>query len=243
MKKLFRICVFLFVLSLLPCLFAQELPRPAGFINDFAGVMSAEDFKKADELAAIVKEKTGAELAIVTVKTFAPYATIEDFSEALFKSWGIGEKGKDNGILLALSVSERKVRIEVGYGLEGAIPDSAAGRILDNNVIPYFRNDDFSGGLLNGYKAIAARIAKEYNVDLSGYDLPEEKESKQSGLEIILTILFILVIGLFVPLFLRRKFSGGRSGGNFPDSDSGGSSGGGDFGGGSSGGGGASRDF
>jgi uncharacterized protein len=109
--------------------------------------MKAEDKQAVESLAASVREKTGAELALVTVMSFAPYASIEEFSTALMEAWGAGERSKDNGVLLVLAMNEREVKIEVGYGLEGAIPDSAAGRILDTVVIPAFRKDDFSGGL------------------------------------------------------------------------------------------------
>jgi uncharacterized protein len=97
MKKLSHI-IFIFVLSIciLPCITAQELPLSVGFVNDFAGVMAAKDKEAVNSLAAAVKEKTGAEIAVVTVKSIAPYAAIEDFSLALAEKWGVGERSKDN---------------------------------------------------------------------------------------------------------------------------------------------------
>jgi len=251
-------CFFVLACRLLPCLCAQQLPRPVGFVNDFAQVMNGKDAQEIEELSAAVKEKTGAELAVVTVNTFAPYAAIEEFSIALAQEWGVGERGRDNGVLLVLAVSERKVRIEVGYGLEGAIPDSVAGRILDTAVIPAFRENDFSRGLAQGIRAIAAYVAKENGVSLDGFDLPETASAAVRGYAF--TYIFLLFFSFFVLMFIitavfalrrsgRRGFSyspvspvnSGSFGTGSSFSSSGRSFSG--FSGGSFGGGGASRGF
>jgi uncharacterized membrane protein YgcG len=152
---------------------AAALPKaPAGAVGDFAGVMDAGDIQRIQELAGELERKTGAELAVVTVKTIAPYGSIEEYALELFNAWGIGQAGRDNGVLLILAVNERRVKIETGYGLEGAIPDSAAGRILDTAVLPRFREDDFSGGLLRGALAIAAAVAEDQGVSLEGIEGP-----------------------------------------------------------------------
>ena len=263
MRKYCSRAVLIFILAccILPCVTSQELPRPVGYVNDFAGVMTSADKRAVDELAVALKAKTGAEIAVVTVKSFAPYATIEDFSIALAQSWGVGEKGKDTGVLLILAMAERDVRIEVGYGLEGAIPDSVAGRILDTAVIPAFRKDDFSGGLAEGSRAIAAYVLKEKGVTLDGYDIPEAAETAHSpSFFSIILVLFFLVWGtvFFSPLLIMiglfKKYGRGKSGsfgsggsfgrslGGFSSSRSSFSSSR-SFGGGSFGGGGASRRF
>ncbi|MCL1817308.1 MAG: TPM domain-containing protein [Spirochaetaceae bacterium] len=259
MRRLLPRGVFLFVLAacILCGLGAQSLPRPAGFVNDFAGVMRPEDARAAENLAAAVKQKTGAELALVTVKSYAPYGSIDEFSLALAEAWGIGEKGKDTGVLLVLAMSERKVRIEAGYGLEGAIPDSVAGRILDTAVIPAFRAGDFSGGLVKGLGAIAALVAKEKGVSLAGIDVPKAEEAYAPDDFGELFSLFGALLfggngflGIFVFIIIMRLLRGarrigifrsggfGRGGGSF-----GGSGGFRGFGGGGFGGGGASRGF
>ncbi|MDR2575909.1 MAG: TPM domain-containing protein [Treponema sp.] len=257
MKKLFPRAFFLFVFGccLLPCLAAQSLPKPSGFVNDFAKVMKAQDADAVESLAATVKEKTGAELALVTVESYAPYATISDYSIALAEAWGVGERDKDNGIILVLAMTEREVRIEVGYGLEGAIPDSVAGRILDTVVIPAFQNDDFSGGLREGCRSIAAYVVKEKGLELADFDLPEtliRSSRSKSIFNIIIPLIFFLGF-IFIPMLrfaILRSVLGTGSGafrpGGFGSGSSFGSSGGGGFGGfggGSFGGGGASRRF
>ncbi|MDR2143454.1 MAG: TPM domain-containing protein [Treponema sp.] len=158
---------------------AAALPGvPAGAVGDFAGVMDTGDIQRIEELAGELERKTGAELAVVTVETIAPYGSIEEYALELFNAWGIGQKGRDNGALLILAVNERRVKIETGYGLEGAIPDSAAGRILDNAVLPRFREDDFSGGLLRGALAIAAAAAEDQGVALEGIEEPGDAASR-----------------------------------------------------------------
>ena len=265
---------FLFILALYFSvgLFAQNqavrLPRASGFVNDFAGVMQRQDQEAAENLAAAIREKTGAELVIVTVDSFSAhgnFGTLDEFSLALAQSWGIGQRGQDSGVLLILAVTEREVKIEVGYGLEGVIPDSAAGRILDNEVIPAFRQGDFSGGLLKGLQAIAARVANEHGLDLAELNLSTAPSAPAETPEhevLWLTLLFIFIWILFGMLLSSRSrrryrkgpvftsFGGGTRGfgssRHFGGGSYGGFSGGGGFGGfggGSFGGGGASRGF
>jgi uncharacterized protein len=240
--------IIILALCFLPCAVAQKLPRPTGYVNDFAGVMTAEDKKTVNNLATAIQEKTGAEMAVVTVESYAPYASIDDYSYALATDWGIGEKGKDTGVLLILAMEERKVKIEVGYGLEGAIPDSVAGRILDNSVIPAFRENNFSGGLREGSRAIAAYIAKEKGITIEGHDLPNAEDSPLDIAEIVkilLIIAFIILLYIIPLLSKSRRGGGGYRSGSFGGGGGFSSSGRGfgGFGGGSFGGGGASRGF
>ena len=257
MTRFYKRGLLILLLAACATAFAQNLPKPSGFVNDFAGVMRGEDVREAESLAAAVKDKTGAEIALVTVKTYAPFASIDEFSLALAQAWGVGEKGKDTGVLLVLAMAEREVKIEVGYGLEGAIPDSAAGRILDTAIIPAFKAGDFSGGLVNGYKAIAALAAKEKGVELTGFGLPEAVEpgAPDSGPLFNLfsalfaggNILFWILVFIIIMRLSRRARKGGTFGfGGFGSRSGGfGGSGGGfrGFGGGGFGGGGASRRF
>ncbi|MDR2470503.1 MAG: TPM domain-containing protein [Treponema sp.] len=250
MRKIPVLCALvLFVCRL------HGLPQSQGMVNDFAGVMDAAGREQIEKLTEALKAKTGVELAVVTVQTLAPYGTIEEYATELFNHWGIGKKGSDEGILLILALDERKVKIETGYGMEGALFDSATGRILDRAVIPRLREGDFSGGLLEGARAIAAAAAKEKGIDPAELGAAAvEAENPGDGLTALvpLVIFLILIIVLTRAGVGRRRgfyggprgfgggggFSGGsfRGGGGF-------SGGGGGFGGGRSGGGGASRGF
>jgi len=255
-SKLFIISIAIFIAALLVPIstYPQKLPKPIGYINDFAGVIDENSKLKMERLAEVIKKTTGAEIAVATVKSIQPYATIEEFSIDLASRWGIGEKGKDNGILIVLAMNERRVRIEVGYGLEGIIPDGLAGEIIDKSMLPYFRSGNYGIGLLKGVEAIAGIIAKEYNVDLSKYDLnvrESRKYTRQSrfpiGLLSFIILLFLFGGGRFFlwPLIFLGGFSGrGFFGGGFGSGgDSGFGGGFSGFGGGGFGGGGASRGF
>lgn len=240
-------------------------PQPAyqGFVTDLAGVINSEDKVIIEAVASEIKKKTGAEIAVLTVKTIDPYADIEEFSISTAESWGIGEKGKDNGLLIVLSTGERKTRIEVGYGLEGAIPDGRVGSIIDRYMIPYFRNNNFSSGLKAGFVAVAAAVAEEYEIEIEGSEFQAaagEMRSRDTssrrgpGLaEFIVLLIFFMTGGrIFWPLLFlsaasgrRRRYYGGGFGSTFGRSGgrSSFSGGFGGFGGGSFGGGGASRGF
>jgi uncharacterized protein len=228
---------------------AQELPSPQGFVNDFAGVIPSEDEAAMRGIITAVREQTGAEIAVVTVESMAPYATIEDYGVALAEAWGVGSEADDAGAILIVALEEREVRLEVGYGLEGAIPDGRAGAILDDYVLPDLRNNDFGPGLLNGVAAVAEVVADEYGVTLTGVQAePRRAAGGSSTLDAgdLLYVLFLLVfVGgrwFFWPLLFagRRRgiFGGGfGSGGHSSPSRFSG------FGGGGFGGGGASRGF
>ncbi|MGB9613184.1 MAG: TPM domain-containing protein, partial [Candidatus Margulisiibacteriota bacterium] len=144
---------------------AKELTFPTytGFVNDFAGVIDQITEEKLEGLCKTLEKKTSAELAIVTVKSVAPLDP-KTYAVKLFEKWRIGKKGKDNGILVLLAMEERRVEIEVGWGLEGVINDARAGEILDKYVIPFFKKGEFGEGLYNGAAAIAERIAEASNV-------------------------------------------------------------------------------
>ena len=232
---------------------AQTLPSPVGFVNDFAKVMRQNDAEATESLAAAVHEKTGAQIAVVTVQSYAPFGSLDEYSIALAENWGIGKKGEDTGVLLILAVSERRVRIEVGYGLEGAIPDSTAGRILDTAVIPAFQAGDFSGGLTRGAREIARFIAREKGIDPAELNFSSASSKRQdetiayiiAGIFIFLVVL-LTIMGIFFPSLFPSRTGGRRGGfgsGSFGGSGFGGGGGFGGFGGGGFGGGGASRGF
>jgi uncharacterized protein len=136
---------------------AQEIPGPTGYVNDFAGVFDAETAAALEDALRLAEEETSAEIVAVTVPDLGG-TTIEDYAVRLFEQWGIGKSEDDNGVLLIMALEEREVRIEVGYGLEGAITDGRAGRILDEAVLPEFRDGNYALGMLNGLYEIRQAI-------------------------------------------------------------------------------------
>lgn len=236
-------------------------PRPptATFVNDFAGLLDAGTKSELEAVGRALDAKTGAEIVVVTVPSLGG-VPIEDYALALFRAWGLGDKEKNNGVLLLvdkerLLKGERgKVRIEVGYGLEGAIPDGKAGRILDEKVLPFWQEGKYAEGIRAGYLALAAAVAEEYGVDLSAdRTLNVLTDYRLAGDTLaglpweLVPLLIFLFIFLASSMGRRRRgfwwwggFGGGWGGG-FGGGGFGGGWGGGGFGGGSSGGGGASR--
>ncbi len=240
------------ILSLSSLSYSQDIdfPEYRGYANDFAHILNADTINAIDSICSQVEDKTTAQIAVVTVATTAD-VTIEEYAVRLFEKWGIGLKDKDNGVLILMAVSDKKVRIETGYGLEGALPDAFSSQIIYQVMVPAFKQGDFQAGLILGTIAVAESIAKEYNVELvmaegAPRNLMRSKKN-QAGKAIIYLILFILMFGMRSGLlfFWILGPTGRRRGGYWYGSGSSASGGGfgggfGGFGGGFSGGGGAS---
>lgn len=140
-----------------PAWAAGEFPAPTGYVNDFAGVLSAGDRDRLEDLCATLERETGAELALVTVRTTGE-DSIQMYAVRLFEAWGIGKKGQDNGVLVLAAIDDRRVWVEVGYGLEGALPDGKVGAILDRHLVPAFKEGRYGDGLYACAQALAAEI-------------------------------------------------------------------------------------
>ncbi|HMD67570.1 MAG TPA: TPM domain-containing protein [Chitinivibrionales bacterium] len=241
--------------ALCASVYGQEYPaRPSTPVADFAGVIDQPTQQKITLIAQALWEQAGFGLVVATLPKIEN-ATIDEYAPELYKRWGIGKKGSDEGALVLLSLEPRKARIEVGYGSEGYLNDAKAGRILDEAGVPFFKRNEYSAGLLNVAVAIAGAVSHEKNLSLA---LPELQHAplqfhfrRVSSLNTIL-FLIVLIFLLATPfgrtmlwtMFLMGLFSGGRGGrsGGFGGGFGGGGFGGG-FGGGGSGGGGASRGF
>ncbi|ADK83541.1 protein of unknown function DUF477 [Desulfarculus baarsii DSM 2075] len=238
----------------------EQWPRPKGPVADFAGVLSPQAQRAITGLSTELWQKTGAAIVVATVPELPPDQTIESLAVELMQSWGVGQKGKDEGLLFLVAVKDRRLRIEVGYGLEGLIPDAIAARIRDQAMRPHLKQNDYDQGLLAGVAAAAGVIAKDKGVTLTG--LPERPDKSSGGkafglIPLILMIVAFIVLGrlgrrggggrgggggaLLTGMLLGSMLGGGRHGGGGFDSFGGGGFGG--FGGGFSGGGGASGDF
>ena len=133
---------------------ASDFPAPSGKVNDFAGLLSVADRQDLESQLAELERATSAEVAVVTVRSTSG-RTIEEYTAALFAEWGIGKKEADNGVLLLVAVDDRTLRIEVGYGLEGILPDGLAGAIIRETITPRFRENDYRQGILDGVARIA----------------------------------------------------------------------------------------
>ena len=182
MKKLFYtllwIVGFVFVIGFLvdvlddenaPQNAPQIVPPGANiFVNDTANLLSSDTEKYITKINDALAP-TGAQVVVVTIKSLNG-ASLEDYATALFNSYGIGDKAKNNGVLFLLALDDRASRIEVGLGLEGALSDAKTGRIQDKYMIPHFRADSWDEGILGGFNAVVSEIAAEYGVSLKGLE-------------------------------------------------------------------------
>ena len=215
-------------------------PTERFFVNDYADVMTDEDEQAVYEAGVALYEATEAQIVLLTVSDLGGQR-LEDYSVHIARDWGLGDEEKDNGILLLFTVDGPHSRVEVGYGLEGAVNDSKAGRILDTYLVPWYEDEDaWSKQLADTYKALLNEVYVEYG--LTENVVPVETPADGGGDWVMAIPILIVVILLLMSkrdgLFFLPHFGGFYHGGL-----GGGFSGGGGFhgGGGGFGGGGASR--
>lgn len=233
-------------------------PNPPRLVNDFVGILNSNERERLEQKLRAYNDSTSTQIAVVIVRTTEPYP-IGDFSFQVLRKWGVGQRGKNNGLVLAWATETRKIYITTGYGLEGAIPDAIAKRIISNVIVPNFKAARYYQGLDEATTEIIQRAQGEYQAK------PSRNNDGGDGSSIFIWIFVVFIVIYFIS---RRGGGGGgrsnrnRGGGFFPPvffptstySGWGGSSGGGGFGGGggggfggfgggSSGGGGAGGDY
>lgn len=221
---------------------ALEVPPLEARVMDQAGLLDAERRKALEAELAAHERQTGHQLAVLTIKSLEG-EPIEDYSMRVVEAWKLGHAKEDNGLLLLVAIADRKVRIEVGYGLEGEVPDALAGRIIRNVITPSFRSGDFAGGIERAMRALMQASAGKK------VDLPERGATSAPKTSALWPLLMFVLMFLVLPLLARRGGLGGfimlgGLGGGFGRGH-GGFGGGGGFsgGGGGFGGGGASGNW
>ncbi len=237
------------LLALAPLAQSLDIPPIRGRVNDHAKLLSPQAARALENRLDRFESETGHQVALLTISTLAG-EDIEGFSIRVAERWKIGQKGFDNGVILVVAQKDRKLRLEVGYGLEGVLPDALASRIIRDIIVPHFRSNDYPGGISSGIDAVLKTI--------KGEPLPEAARRKQPGtrsgsLINLVPLLFLLLVfmgaGPF-SFFSRRRspgswmtygrrrhpfyWGGGMGGGGFRGGFGGGgfSGGGGGFGGG-----------
>ena len=247
-KIILYLCTAIFITLLTSTAFAAEkYPSPRGAVNDFANVIDPADTARMEALAREVLQKTGTAVVVATVDTVGENGDYSLYANGLYQAWGIGKKGEDKGVLVFLTVKERKIRIETGYGVEGILPDGLVGEILDKYVVPLLKEGSYGQALYNGMYACSVYIARDAGVQLSGSPAPYRTRVRAENKSInVFGVIFLLIVAALLlgtrtgrsmlPWLLLLFLSGGRGGGGGFGSFGG-------FGGGSSGGGGAGRDF
>ncbi|WP_432823049.1 TPM domain-containing protein [Trichloromonas sp.] len=217
---------------------ALDVPKATGYVVDQAGLLNPSTRLKIEQFLEGFEKSDSTQLAVLTIPSLEGEA-LEEYAIKVAEQWGIGQQGKDNGALLLVAKAERKVRIEVGYGLEGRLTDLLAGRIIDYEITPRFKQGDFDGGILAGVASMAEAVRGEYQG--TGRTGQKKKRNPWGMLALLLFLgpgLLLLERGPRSSHHRRSSFwiggppfGGGRGGGGF-----GGFGGGGFGGGGSSGG-------
>ena len=252
---------------------AAPLPsKPSEYVTDEAGLLDAATLRFLRERLAQFERDTSNQVVVALFRKLPEGEALEDFTQRTAEAWGVGQAGRNNGVVLFVFRDDRQIRIEVGYGLEGAIPDTVAARIIANEIRPRFRIGEFSGGVVAGAEALMAASIGEYTG--SGRTVDEESGVPLSAEQVVVAFLVMLLLIALLTAVLRRVFrdtvynhtgrrrvsppvivsmpdsswgGGGWSGGGWSGGGSGGgwSRGGGGFsgGGGSFGGGGASGNW
>ena len=195
---------------------AQELPpQLTQPVNDFAGIIDAQSVAQMDAVIRSLQQASGDVVVVATVDSFQPYGDIREYATKMFENHGrgIGEKGRDNGLLILLAVKDRQVWVEVGYDLEEFITDGFAGELSRKVMVPEFRRNAYGAGLLAGVTRIADRIAERRNVTLQGVPSrpsgPDEDEVGLGATGIVVFILLIILLNLIGRTRRRRRFWGG----------------------------------
>lgn len=250
--------------ALLFCVFAASLfsldlksLKPQGYVSDFANVLDPQSRAQLEAYCGQVEQTTGAQMAIVTLKSL-DNEPIEDVTNTLFRQWGVGKKGKDEGIMFLLAIQDHRDRIEVGYGLEPILPDGFDGSIL-RAIQPLLRQGAYGQAVISGAVRIGSGIAQAKGIaPQAGAPPPTRDRTVSTHRSIPLPVIIIGIVvllllfrgggggGFLAGMFLGNLLGGGRGGGSswggggFGGGDGGGGGGFGGFGGGDSGGGGAS---
>src|SRR5882672_6072227 len=215
-KSTARLVRFFFLLLIFcaVCAPAEQIKnlKPQGYVNDFAGVLSAPAKEKLAALCAEVDRKTGAQIAVVTVSSLGG-EPVEQFSLDLATQWGVGPKQQARGVLILVAPNDRKYRVEVGYGLESILPDGKVGG-FGREAVPFLRQNDYSGAALLITQRVASVIAEDQKVTLDTLSRASrpapETDTTPSPFVNLAPLMPIILIFIFFPVlgFLARLFFG-----------------------------------
>jgi uncharacterized protein len=217
-------------------------PAPARYFNDYANVVSPQVAAQLNQQLENFERQTSSQIIVAVYPTMQSDSSIEDYTVRVARGWRVGDKVKNNGAVLFVFIQDRKMFLQVGYGLEGALPDALSKRIIDEQIAPRFKAGDYDGGLTEGVQGILAAVKGEYQG--TGRTVAESHGGASQGLSILFIIGFFILALLITAGSRRRGWyysSGGWYGGGWGGGSWGGGGGGfsGGGGGGFSGGGGS----
>ena len=210
-KVVLKIVLFVFIILTVCNINAYAVVNPTRefYINDYANLINPSTEQYIINTNLNLYNETGAQIVVVTVPNLEG-KFIEEYANELYRKFGIGDKSKDNGVLMLLALEEREFRIEVGYGLEGALPDAKTGKIQDEYIIPYLSQNNWDAGIRNGFNAIIQVVAEEYGVTVND-ESPMVTDSITQSSDIG-NYVPLIMMGLFFVLFFIAIKNGGTVG-------------------------------
>jgi len=213
-------------------------PKPDRYFNDYANVVSPEASRRFNEQLAQFERETSDQILVAVFPKMQSESDVADYSQRVAQAWGVGQKDRRNGAVLFVFIGDRKMFIQVGYGLEGALPDITAFDITENRIKPHFKNNDYEGGLAEGIDSIIKAVRGEYKG--TGRTVREQGQTKDTGWGFVIFffifIIALIIIGRMNKGRSRRGYRYSSRGGPFIGGWSGGSGGGWSSGGGGGGG-------
>lgn len=204
-RKLLALLTVICCLAALICPVSAAVvsPNETFYVYDGAQVLSQETEQYILRTNQELESKTGAQIVVVTIPSLEGQG-LEEYATDLFRQWGIGDAEKDNGVLLLCAVEDRQFRVEVGYGLEGDLPDGKTGRMQDEFIIPLLREDQFDAGIKNGYSAFLQEVAEVYDISITG-EAAISYEDGIDGIPFVLCMVSGVLLSNLGNLFLLKK--------------------------------------
>ena len=181
LNRIKYLILILLYMAFTPSVKAMVSPTNDFYINDYANILSSETENYILNKSIALNNVDGTQIVVVTVPDLEGMS-LEDYATQLFRNFGIGDKNKNNGLLLLLALEERQFRVEVGYGLEGILPDGKTGRFQDEYIIPYLKNNNWDEGIKNGYDAFYKEIVTLNNLNID-YNNPNEVDSSSTSIK------------------------------------------------------------
>jgi len=198
-----KLTIFFTLLLISLMAFSQQLPPKSGtLVTDYTNTLSADDKQQLENKLVAFDDSTSTQIAVVIIKSVGDY-DINDYGQKLGRAWGIGTQGKNNGILLLVALGDRKVTIQTGYGAEGAVPDVITHEIIQNDITPHFKQNDYYGGLDAGTSDLMKYMKGEYKSPKK-----QQQQADGGGIGGFIVLIFIVIIILVV------IFRGGGGGGH-----------------------------
>lgn len=193
-------CLTFILLLFVSSLFSQTFPeKPQRLVNDYTNTLTTEEINQLEQKLVAFNDSTTTQIAVVLIKSLEGFE-VADYAVRLAEKWGIGGAKNNNGVLVLASLGDRKITIQTGYGVEGALPDAISRRIIENEITPNFKNGSYYQGLNEGTDAIISYTKGEYKSD------PKKKEGKSTGKGMFFIIMIIILI-----IILSKKGGGGGS--------------------------------